>query len=82
MVFGEEIHFFIQDPASGQSLSDLFLRFLGIDQVGMKMKGIFARLWSKRRNKIIGPHLTDEEHTYRVIAFDYDLGKLWLMILV
>jgi hypothetical protein len=78
MVFGEEIHFLINEPSSAQNFSELFLKYMGIDKIGIKMKGTFLKLWFKQQSKVIGPLLYDEEHIYRVVAFDYDYGKLWL----
>lgn len=78
MVFGEEICFQIKDSARNQDISELFLRYIGMDNIGIKMKGTFLKLWSKRQNRVIGPPLFNEGHIYQVIDFDYDFGKLWL----
>lgn len=57
------------------------LEVLGIDDIGIKMKGAFSKLWTKLEETVIGPQLVNEGQIYQVINFDYNFGKLWLEII-
>jgi hypothetical protein len=57
MVFGEERLFIVNYPNVPPGILEFFLRFLGKDQNGLKMKGNFSKVWTIKTGKFCGPLL-------------------------
>ncbi len=78
MIFGEERLFIIEYPVSPPGIMEFFLRFLGMDQNGFKMKGDFPKVWSVETGKVCGPLLYEEDNIYEVVTTDYSKNLIWL----
>lgn len=76
MIFGEERLFQTNLPENYQH--ELYLRFMGQDATGLKMRGIFPKLWKEKDNKVNGPELINEDGIYNIAAIDYNKGYLWV----
>jgi len=76
MIFGEERLFQPNLPQNSQY--ELYLRFMGKDGVGLKMRGIFPKLWKVKDNKVIGPELINKDGIYNITAIDYNKGFIWV----
>lgn len=57
----------------------IYLKYLGNDTIGMKMMGIIPFFWDINDDKITGPDLYDDDHTYRVTGVDYKNNIIWLL---
>lgn len=78
MVFGEERLFIIEYPAVPSGMSEFILKFVGNEPGGIKMKGIFPKIWAMEAGKVIGPLLFDEDDVYEVVEMDYKNNLLWI----
>lgn len=78
MVLCEERFFIIEYPDAPSGIMEIILRFMGRDQNGFKMKGIFPKVWTDEAGKIDGPLLRDEDNVYEVISVDYQNNSIWL----
>ncbi len=76
MVFGEERLF--KTNVQLKYKFELYLRFLGEDSSGIKMRGVFPNLWRVNGTKVIGPQLVDEDHVYNISKIDYHKECVWL----
>ena len=77
MVFGEERLF--KTNALLKYKCEFFLRFMGKDPSGLKMRGTFPKLWKVTADQILGPQLVDEDSVYDIVNVDYNKSNLWLI---
>lgn len=56
----------------------VYLNHLQDDEAGMKFKGNLPFLWKNDGDKLSGPDLYDDDHTYRVTGVDYPANYIWL----
>lgn len=76
MVFGEERLFLVKRT---QLIDCFYLRYMGQDSDGVKMKGNIPQLWVTKKNRVTGPKLYDEDQTrYAVNKIDYQKAIIWL----
>jgi hypothetical protein len=76
MVFGEEKFFFID---SLEWENAILLKYIGADEYGMKMEGIFPAFWCRKHDDyFIGPMIYDDDHIYEVSNVDYEDYLIWL----
>jgi len=76
MVFGEERLFTAN--AQYKSKCELFLRFMGKDDLGLKMRGSLPKFWKVKDQEVIGPELAAEDGIYNIAAIDYNKGYIWV----
>jgi hypothetical protein len=82
LILGEEIFLQIGDPKSNNIKSEVFLKYMGTDKTGLKMKGSFPSLWRKGDQELIGPELFNKEHIFKAVDIDYQRNLIWLRKLV
>lgn len=81
MIFGEERFFSVRDRVIPNGFAEFFLRYLGVDHYGIKMKGTFPIAWTKNGVHISGPPLFSDENNYNVSNVDYQRNVIWLNLI-
>ncbi len=82
MITGEEVILKVGHIKSRCILTEVYLRFMGLDELGLRMKGKIPVLWAKDDHGVSGPDLFDDVHIFKVIDLDYERGILWVRELV
>ncbi|TCL59807.1 hypothetical protein EDC14_103744 [Hydrogenispora ethanolica] len=82
LITGEEVMLKVGHIKSRCILTEVYLRFMGTDELGLRMKGKIPVLWVKDEHGVSGPDLFDDVHIFKVTDLDYDRGVLWIRELV
>ncbi len=77
-IVGEEIFLQIGDLISNEIRNEVFLKYMGIDKTGLKMKGRFPVYWEKTEKGLSGPELFNNEFVFKAVAVDYNSNLIWL----
>lgn len=78
MVYGEERLYLYEYPDNPPGFMEVFLRYMGKEKNGIKMKGNLPRIWTVTADEVLGPLLFDDDTVYEVSAVDYDNNFIWL----
>lgn len=82
LILGEEVFLQIGNPKSNNILSKIYLKYMGTDKTGLKMKGSFPSFWRMGDKEIIGPELFNNEYIFKAVDIDYKRNLIWVQELV
>lgn len=82
LILGEEMLLKIGNIGSTDIVGEVFLKYMGTDRAGLKMKGRYPYLWREESDKITGPELFNNGQTFKVVGMDYKRNLLWIQELV
>ncbi len=69
---------FRTNSRSGQSQNNLYLTPVANERHGLKLTGGIPFLWDYDGQKVVGPGLYDDDHSYQVVDVDYRHNYIWL----
>jgi hypothetical protein len=75
LILGEEVLFHIDNL---ENEAEIYLKYLGRDQKGIKMSGRIPNLWLKNGVSIRNLALHQGNYIYRIIDFDLNKNRFWL----
>jgi hypothetical protein len=78
LIIGEEILLKVGSLKTNDIRSEVFLKYMGTDKTGVKLKGSFPSFWRKGDNEVIGPELFNKEYIFKVVDIDYKRNLIWL----